>query len=309
MFFIKNYFLQSLLSFFVLIKLFIRRFTKLLSTVCTVTVVLSLLAWQTVVLAQTQNAGALPPIISLLLSEDGLPDDEFQCPSVTPETTIIGSQTITSQAQLDALEGITRIDGGISIDPPVTSLDFSPLDSLVELTGGIALFPSDLISIDGFNCLTDVGFSFLFFFNSNLESISGFNSLTSIARDLTIFDNPSLTSISGFSALTSIGEDLSISANEVLISIPEFPALTSVRGDVLIGSNSLLPRISGFNSLTTGRLRIFLNSNLTSISGLNLLPSSRITIDENQSFDCSNPTPSFVPISRSFNNLVDCPVE
>ena len=309
MFFIKNYFLQSLLSFFVLIKLFIRRFTKLLSTVCTVTVVLSLLAWQTVVLAQTQNAGALPPIISLLLSEDGLPDDDFQCPSVTPETTIIGSQTITSQAQLDELEGVTRIDGGISIDPPVTSLDFSPLDSLVELSGGFSLFPSDLTSIDGFNCLTDIGFNFLFFDNSNLESISGFNSLTSIAGDLTIFNSPSLTSISGFSALTSVGEDLSITDNEILINIPEFPALTSVRGDVQISSNSLLSSISGFNALTTGSLRIRLNPNLTSISGLNLLPSSRIRIDQNSNFDCSNPTPSFVPINRSFGNLVDCPVE
>ena len=69
------------------------------------------------VMAQQQNANvaALPPIISLLLF------DEEQCPAVSSATTQSISTPITTQAELNALQGATRLEG---------DLEFSTLDAV-----------------------------------------------------------------------------------------------------------------------------------------------------------------------------------
>jgi len=118
-------------------------------------VLLGALSFSSAMYAQTTNSAVVVPVISLLLSEE-----ELQCPSVTDDTTVEGDRLITSQEDLNALLGVTRINGGLSFDDiALSSLDFSPLNSLVELgeDESLSFNNTNLTRISGFNCLQNVG--------------------------------------------------------------------------------------------------------------------------------------------------------
>lgn len=99
---------------------------------------------------ETVDAAVLFAIISLILLEDG------ECPTVTPETTFIGDQTISNQAGINAMQGVTQVMGSLNFLAGVTSveLDFSPLDSLVVVTQEISFETPELAAMGSFNCLT-----------------------------------------------------------------------------------------------------------------------------------------------------------
>jgi len=133
------------------------------------------------VYAQSDDSGSLVPIISLLLSEDEQQLPEPQCPIVTEATTQIGNLIISTQEDLNALTGVTRYEGNLLFSFPIqTVVDFSALDSLVELTGNLTFNNTGITNIVGFDCLTTVG------------------------GDLSVSNNVSLTNLSGFAALTSM---------------------------------------------------------------------------------------------------------
>ena len=114
----------------------------------------------------------LPPILDLLISESNnnqdIPDDQIDNPVIICQSVSDGvslnlsgvSQNdnplnlpndiliIDTQSKLNSLQGVTRIDGSIilligsGITLPIDMLgsdtDFSPLDTLIEITGGIS---------------------------------------------------------------------------------------------------------------------------------------------------------------------------
>ena len=252
----------------------LKRACKHISSLCValtmlVSVATMLMPSQVMAQQQNPNVAALPPIISFLLSDDD------QCPVVSPVTTRAISTPITTQGQLNALQGVTRLEGDLEFNTLDASLDFSPLDSLVELTGNLNFVTPSITTISGFGCLSTVGLNLDIFSNDALTSILGFNSLTSIGGFLSINSNDALTSIPEFNSLTSIGGFLNITSNEALTSIPEFNSLTSIGDNLFIITNDALTSILGFNSLTSigNDLNITANDALTSISGFNSLPS------------------------------------
>ncbi len=213
--------------------------------------------------AQDNNASRLVPIISFIL------DDSDQCPRVTQETTRTITEPIANQAQLNALQGVTRIDGDLIFSAPsLASFDFSALESLVELRGKLEFDTPALGSIRGFDCLSLIEGNVRLISNRLLTSIQGFGALTSIRGDLQILFNDALTSIPRFGALTEVGGRINIRSNADLDSIDEwFEALTSVGGDLDIGNNNALTSIQGFGSLTEvgGRIDIAFNDVLASV--------------------------------------------
>jgi len=249
--------------------------------------------------AHSQNdvIDSLVPIVSFLLSE------ESQCPSIDSGITVSG-QSITGQSDIDNLVGVTRIDGNldlININVVDDVLDFSPLDSLVEITGDLNFNETNLVNISGFNCLNTVGQNFAFgptngFLinngNFNLNSISGFQMLESVGGDFNIALNLSLTIIPEFESLQSIGGRFTIDQNLSLNRIPEFTSLQNIGTDFTIAENDItsasgfpllesvgqnffifgnqrVTSISQFPSLESisGEFFIFNNSSLTSVSG------------------------------------------
>ena len=122
----------------------------------------------------------LPAILNLLMPANSCPaaDD-----NPLDDNPLPNNINIFNQADLDALTGITRI-AGISIQGSQTNLDFSPLESLVEVTGNIDLRNFTGTSIDFFNCVTTAG-RVLIEDSTNLTSITGFESLTTITSPST----------------------------------------------------------------------------------------------------------------------------
>ena len=266
-------------------KLFISSFTVL---IC--------IALQSNTAAQTNNnTRFLPPIISLLLNE--------QCPSVIPTTTITLNTPLSTQDDLDLLTGVTRIEGDLIFDTSQTTLDFSPLDSLIEVTGGITFDNQPLANIQGFNCLNTVGGELIFLDNNALINIDGFNALTNLDQEIVISNNSALTNIpdfnsltnlggrlvitanielaefSGFGSLTLVGTNININSNSLLASIPEFNSVTTVGGLININNNNLLSVFSGFNALTNiGAISITNNSSLLDISAFSSLSDVQATL-------------------------------
>ena len=241
----------------------------------------------------------LIPLISEYLIDNGP-----QCGDNTQ--TVTGNQTITTQADVNALATVNKIDGDLIIDPNAPNLDFSPLDLLTEITGDFELigntnqttlvgfdclitvaditigtydFNNDvprgnpnLSSISGFSALKSIGGSLKIFYNDSLESISAFSALETV-RFLSISHNASLMNLSAFSSLSSIGQDLEFKSNSVLVSIPDFPTLSSIARDIRINDNDALMSVPDFPVLSFVGLDfgIYSNFNLKSMSNFDTL--------------------------------------
>ena len=213
-------------------------------------------------LAQTDASRALPVIITFLL------DDQPECPIIRPSTTVTLSNSISSQAELDALAGVSRITGDLVIENlSIAAPDLSPLDSLVDVTGNVSFFGATLSTIEGFGCLTSIGNNLDILGNPNLESVAGFPMLESVGGSIQISDNIALTSLDSFGSLTSVGQNLVIDELDLLMSLPSFGALTSIGQDLQITENASLETFTAFASLemVEGDLRIVDNQVLNQI--------------------------------------------
>ncbi len=267
----------------------------------------------------------IPVILSMLSDNCGGP-------------TVTGNQDLVIQDHVDALRGVGRIEGFVSINPAAGELDLSPLASLTEITQDLVMhtvaFQTD---VQGFDCLRTIGSSLVIKNNSDVTRISGFSSLETIGDDLEIYGNPNLTVVEGFNALKSTGDFLliqlnptltavegfnalkstggflSIFANNQLATIAAFPNLVSVGTDLRISAAGKLTSITGFPRLNTvgGNLYIQSNSELTGIAGFAQLTSTGISgtsaVTVNAQLDCSNPLPPFLPVDKTSLNLVNCP--
>ncbi len=226
-------------------------------------------------------------------------------PSCGMGTTITGHQVLHTQADVDALEGVSTITGGLYIDPTSTSLDLSPLYLLTEVTSDFGIENNSIqTTLSGFECLTRIGHYFYIAENNNLSSISGFPSLATVGIDFSIYNNDNLSSISGFPSLATVGgssdyegfrindndslssisgfpllatvDSFDIGNNASLSSIPDFPALVRVDGGFSFYNNASLNSIPDFPALVRveGGFSFYSNASLNSISGFPLLASA-----------------------------------
>ena len=212
-------------------------------------------------IAQTEARRALPAIITFLL-------DDPECPIIRPSSTVTLLTPITSQGELDALAGVSRINGDLVIENlSLATPDFSPLDSLVDVTGNVSFFGASLEMVDGFGCLTTIGNNLDILGSPNLESVAGFPMLESVGGSIQISDNGALTSFDIFDSLTSVGQNLVIDELGSLANLPSFSALTSIGQDLQITENASLEMFTGFANLemVVGDIRIIDNQALNQI--------------------------------------------
>ena len=156
-------------------------------------------------------------------------------------TQFFGDVVISTQEDINELEGIVQIIGSLSVDSAslFQELDFSPLASLVQVVGGVTLNTSNT-NVMGFQCLAMVGADLTIVGNNSLTSIDGFQSLESIGFSLNIVDNNSLENISGFESLETIGNNLSLTDNLILENLGSLAQLnrTDIVGDIIITDNA-----------------------------------------------------------------------
>ncbi len=170
-----------------------------------------------------------------------------------PTTEVIGDQRVVTQAQADALSGVTKINGDLTISGSVT--DLSPFDCLKVVTGEFRIENIVLTEITGFGRLETIGAHFLIHDQSTATKISGFGSLKTIGRIVAIYNNDKLTEISGFGSLETIGASFAIYNNDNLETISGFGSLETIGVAFEIKNNGALIDARGlWNVVSVGNI-------------------------------------------------------
>lgn len=303
------------------------------SKILTVAILIFSLANSTIGAQSKNELDFLPVVLPFLLDaqgsqisdpETGAP--EVVCPDVGDGPTVIAGMSgfdddvvdlsstsfINTQARLNSLSGFTRVSGNLIIfiaNEPAgleglgLGTDFSPLDSLVEVTGSIALQFEDsnrIETLDLFGCLTTVGENLdlgerLITTNTNVKEIVGFENLTRIGGRLEISAHDELETLASFDNLESIDGGLFMFGTPLLKDIPNFGSLASIGAGIFFINAGSFSEINGFPQLMTingqgsgGRTSV-INSN------------RNLVCDEN------NVPNAFLPATESVGNLDNCP--
>ena len=146
-----------------------------------------------------------------------------------------GDETIVeSQADADALEGCTRIEGSLVIrGPGIRSL--APLSSAVDIGRELQIREAtSLTSLEGLGAVETVGWDLEVMGCDSLETLDGLSSHSYVGWGATVMSNASLTSIAALSTLTP-GEG---AEGTYGVLIRENPLLSSLDGLEFLGSGS-----------------------------------------------------------------------
>jgi hypothetical protein len=159
-----------------------------------------------------------------------------------------GPITVSNQAQLDDLSGVTEISSNLTITAPhVRSLE--ALATLTRIGGNLSITN-----------------------NGELASLSGLDNLNEIAGTLTVTNNPVLSAIDGFDRVRRVGA-LVITRNPALTSLDGFRALEAIGGVLTLEDNAALERVTGLGALRSvvGAFRVVNNDALLDLDGLGAL--------------------------------------
>ncbi len=158
---------------------------------------------------------------------------------------IVGNVRVTTDAEITALNCVTRITGSLTIQG-------AEIRSIADLTllasiGG-DLFVQDnlaLTSLDGLAHVESIGGTLHIDGNPVLANLQGLGGLEDVASvqvggGLHIGDCPALTSLEGLGGLTSVGGYLDVHHNTSLTTLFGLEALTSVTGNIYVEDNPVL---------------------------------------------------------------------
>lgn len=282
---------------------------------------LSLSALSYTTMAQNKPAAdILPAILSLLLNNviDPIDCPAPGAPGALTATIENGFAFIVSQDQIDSFGQFSTINGGLIFvlggdqDSPFPSLssdtDFSPLDSVLEITGNVSfqfLGDDPLDTLDVFPCLREVGGQGLFLgepeitTDTGLRKIKGFENLTAV-NGLFIAGHDDLEEVPSFDSLEEIGS-LTVFETPQLRELPNFGSLTTIREGLSIGEAGIFTEIAGFPVLEN----FATNPQLERQSLIDANPNLEC-VDEN---GVPNVPALFLPATSSFGNATDCPVD
>ncbi|MEE9446846.1 MAG: hypothetical protein V3V09_02735 [Arenicellales bacterium] len=246
-------------------------------------------AFNPLALAQNTN---ITPILFLLLDEECFPG-----------STVTGDQTLSIQADVEALRGVSQIVSGNLVLAPTEELDFEPLNQLATIKGELKLTNNNVqTQLRGFDCLTEI--DRLDIVNTNIENIDGFSRLESISGELKLTSNNLLSSAPSFPALTQVGSFL-FENNDSTQMLAGFPLLNTVSGDFKIRNNNLLSSAPSFPALTqVGSFLFDNNDSMQLLTGFPLLNtvSGELKIKSN---DVLHSTPSFAELTQVGSFLFD----
>lgn len=118
-----------------------------------------------------------------------------ECPSLAEGTVVSGDVCLTSQEDVDALQGVVAITGSLMIHGDIS-----------------------LRSLHSLCCLQQVAGSVVMDWMYNLGNVDGFSSLESIGGDLYVMhSNCGNVNLRGLSSLQSIGGDFEVEKDECLL--------------------------------------------------------------------------------------------
>ena len=175
----------------------------------------------------------------------------------------------------EELTGYTAVTGSLDL----VFVDLPSLEGLECLreVGGLSISGAHALrSLEGLEGLRSVG-QLSIGNNAVLASLNGLGGLTSVQEDVYLMGNEALAELDGLGALESIGRSLSVGAaragccepagpppGTALTSLHGLSALRSIGGDLILSSNAALRTLDGIASLTdlAGDLSVMDNSAL-----------------------------------------------
>ena len=202
-----------------------------------------------------------------------------------------GSYTVTDQASIAGLAGVTHITGGLTIkQTPLQSLagleellcvddvilieENSELTSAAQMSGlttlgGLNVIYNSELSDLAFPDLKKIDYDALIEKNHMLNSIT-FPALEQVDGTMLVNDTGHITNLDGFSKLERIGGDLVVTVNGSLESIAGLSNLADLGGSLEISNNPALRDLHGLEGLTqvNGHIQLGVNRALVSLYGL-----------------------------------------
>jgi hypothetical protein len=179
-----------------------------------------------------------------------------------------GNYTILSQSDINGLSGYTEVTG--------------------QLTIGEAGRNSDIVNLQGLECLKKVGSSLNIWSNQNMTSLKGLNNLETVGGSFSLWSNRNLLSLEDLSGLISVGGWLNINGNHKLINLKGFDNLVSA-GSLFVTSNGGLVSLQSLNKVKNLTfLQIDNNNSLLSLQGLNNLLSINLSMTIKNNYSLSN---------------------
>jgi hypothetical protein len=118
-----------------------------------------------------------------------------------PARVVDGDVKIESGAELEQLEGVTEIEGGLSLGG--TAIDLGPLRCLGRITGSLTISGASLTSVDGLAALRAVGGRLFVTSNPSLATL-GLGRLAAVGSDVWIQNDGALATVD-LGALATVG--------------------------------------------------------------------------------------------------------
>ncbi len=228
--------------------------------------------------AAALRASSVPVFVNIIARIDGVTAQK------TAESTVSGcavddAVVVRSQEQLDAFDGVCRIDNELVIDDNGSGTpiqDLSPLSNLTYVRYSLTIKNTALTDLTGLERISFGDSASLSIENNaslmNLDALAsqGGSNMTSLTL-VVIANNPSLTSITGIRNLMRLGGVTAffviISDNAVLGSLAGLDNLGVIGAALTVANNDALFSLGGLESLTsTDNLEVSGNASLTSIA-------------------------------------------
>lgn len=228
--------------------------------------------------AAAPRSSSVPVFVNIRASIDGVTATKIASSTVTG-CTVDGSVVVHSQEQLDAYDGVCRINQELVIDDDgsgTTIQDLSPLSNLNYVGFSLTIKNTMLTDLTGLEKISfGEGASLSIEDNANLVNVDalasqGGSNMASLIV-LTVANNPALTSIAGIRNLMHLGGVTAffviISDNAVLGSLTGLDNLGVIGAALNVANNDALVSLTGLESVaSTDNLEISGNASLTSIA-------------------------------------------
>jgi hypothetical protein len=154
---------------------------------------------------------------------------------------------------------------GLYITDNTSLLNLQGLNGLTSILGGVEIFGNEsLIDLSGLNNISSIGNYLEITLNSALTDLTGLESLSYLGGELRIAYNFSLASLIGLNSLTTV-EGFTIDNNNNLTTLDAFNTLNTVFG-MKISFNNSLKSLSGLDNIepnTLTQIKIIYNDSLS----------------------------------------------
>lgn len=191
---------------------------------------------------------------------------------------------VTSQNQMNALQGCNYIYGNIEISGTVNSLQ--SLSKVTTINGDLVITDNDVQNLWGLENLRSVSGSVIIRSNQKLTSLSYLYNLQSVGNALIIENNNNLVDLKGLERLRFYNneQDIYVYANNKLVSLNGLEGVTNI-DDLKIHDNYALVDFKGLNNVTSiNFLELERNFSLQNFDGLqNVTISNSISVEKNKS--------------------------